>query len=476
MIRPSKTIIAFGAWLLLSTGVGLYYGFIFKEADDKSAILPGKTTHGHYQIELACSECHDQELAENIFTSSGVSNESCNKCHGEDLEDAQDSHPTKKFKNPENYIFLQHIDALQCITCHREHDAKVTGEMGTTIPADYCAHCHEMTLENLDSHKDLPFNTCATTGCHNYHDNQALAPTYLLKHYAEPTNLPSQTISPTTPLLNWLADGNKARAPLSPQQADAPPEKSKKQEILDSWQHSSHAAAGINCSECHGGAETQKAWVDQPDHTSCSSCHSYEVETFLKGKHGMRLAAGLSPMTPGTARSPMKKDAAHASLSCSSCHDSHSVDRQFASQQACIQCHDDDHTKNYAGSPHAKLWENELAGISPIGSGVSCATCHLPATSQGDGFAANHNQNQNLTPNEKMLKDTCMQCHGMQFSMDSLADRDLITANFSAPPSKHHGGIDMAVESAISRGDENIIKLREYLDSLSENPKPKDKQ
>lgn len=468
MILPRK-IITPALWLLLTAAIAGYYYYVFQESDDKSALLPGKTTHGHYQIELECSACHDQELQENIFTSAGVTNESCNKCHGEDLEAASDSHPTRKFKNPENAIYLTHVDAMQCISCHTEHNGKVTGEMGVTIPADYCAHCHEVTLENLDSHKFLPYNSCATTGCHNYHDNRMLSPSFLRKHYAEPANLEKQTVPPTSALARWIADGNTARSPLAPEEADAPA-KSSTPDITASWHQSSHAAAGINCTDCHGEGEK---WVEQPDHTSCASCHDGEVEGFLKGKHGMRLSfPNLTPMTPAEARRPMKESAAHESLSCSSCHDPHKTDRQFAAQQACVKCHDDEHTKNYAASPHAKLWDAELAGTGSPGTGVSCATCHMPREKDGNHFAPSHNQNTNLTPNDKMLQNVCMECHGMQFAMDSMADTKLISKNFSGKPSAHHGGIDMAAEAAISRGDERIIELKAYLESLANDPPP----
>ena len=472
MIRPRK-IITPALWLLLTAAIGGYYYYVFQESDDKSAILPGKTTHGHYQIELECSACHDQELEENIFTTAGVSNESCNKCHGDDLEEASDSHPVRKFKNPENAIYLKHVDAMQCISCHSEHNAKITGEMGVTIPADYCAHCHEVTLENLESHKSLPYNSCATTGCHNYHDNQMLAPGFLRKHYAEPENLETQAVQPTAALARWLAEGNTARAPLTPAQADASAKHSDRK-ITSSWHDSAHAAAGINCSDCHGEEEK---WVEKPDHTSCASCHGDEVEGFLKGKHGMRLSyPDLPPMTPAQARRPMKNSAAHKELSCSSCHDPHETNRQFAAQQACIQCHDDEHSRNYAGSPHAKLWELELTGKGSPGTGVSCATCHMPREKNGKFFSPNHNQNANLTPNDKMLKNVCMDCHGMQFAMDSMADRKLIDKNFIGRPSAHHAGIDMAAEAAIARGDERIIELKAYLESLSPDPSPADKQ
>ncbi len=161
-------------WLVVASALSAYLGYIFFYAEDKSAILPGETTNGHHQIEQQCHLCHTDEKKENVFTSSGVPNSACNNCHGEDLSTFSDSHPVRKFKNPENAIFLEHVDAMKCVACHSEHNKKITQPMGVTIPEDFCAHCHEVTLKNLESHKHLEFNTCGGAGCHNYHDNIAL--------------------------------------------------------------------------------------------------------------------------------------------------------------------------------------------------------------------------------------------------------------------------------------------------------------
>ena len=93
---------------------------------------------------------------------------------------------------------------------------------------------------------------------------------------------------------------------------------------------------------------------------------------------------------------------------------------------------------------------------------------HLQAT-----VVVNHNQNANLTPNEKMLRTVCLQCHGLQFSMDALADRNLILSNFSGRPSEKHPGITWSVDSAVERGDERIIELKAYLESMTDPPPSK---
>ena len=55
-----------------------------------------------------------------------------------------------------------------------------------------------------------------------------------------------------------------------------------------------------------------------------------------------------------------------------------------------------------------------------------------------------HNQNANLLPNEKMIRPACIHCHGLGFSIDALADEQLIENNFNGKPSVHIESIDMA--------------------------------
>lgn len=403
-------------WLLLTAAIGGYYYQLFFVSEDKTALLPGRTTDGHHQIEMQCSACHTDEKKENVFTSSGVPSSACMKCHSDALNKFSDSHPVRKFKNPENIIFTSKIDALNCVTCHIEHNHKVTGEMGVTIPADFCAHCHEVTLENLPSHKDLGYDTCHTAGCHNYHDNTGLAPSFLLKHYGEP---------------GLLAEPKKR--PLSSNQA---------------------------CPEKWTSGE------------SCATCHSDHMHDFQQGKHGMRLAfPDLSPMRPELARLPMKASAAHLNMDCTSCHQPEKP-RAFAAHNACVQCHDDNHTRNYPDSKHFTLW-NATSGQA----GVSCATCHMPRIeNEGDNsYHVSHDNSANLRPNEKMLRSVCTDCHGLQFSMNALADPQLIEANFSHAPSENHPGIKWTADSAIQRGDEKTQAIFDYLEKISQEKKTETK-
>ena len=96
-------------------------------------------------------------------------------------------------------------------------------------------------------------------------------------------------------------------------------------------------------------------------------------------------AAGLSPMTPAMARLPMQPHVLHRELDCSSCHGAHDYDTRYAAVEACLQCHADDHSLAYMNTTHFTLWQNEMSGAAPAGTGVSCATCHMPRLENEEG-------------------------------------------------------------------------------------------
>jgi hypothetical protein len=241
-------------------------------------------------------------------------------------------------------------------------------------------------------------------------------------------------------------------------QADAPADYKVDTLLLKAWESDVHALAGVNCSQCHEppsvavgiqkGEKQESGLVFhvQPSWTSCQQCHGTEAKSFGEGRHGMRLAQGLPAMTPGEARIPMKAKSAHLSMDCNACHSAHEFDTRPAAKQDCLSCHDDEHTRAYENSPHARLWVAELEGRAQPGTGVSCATCHMPRILQGSDSSyahADHNQNNTLRPNEKMLRPVCLECHGLGFAIDALADRSLIATNFTGKPKATIASLDM---------------------------------
>ena len=426
-------------WLIGSMGLGAFYAYALVGEGDKQHFIPGQTSHGHYQIELACDGCHGE-----TFTSEDEMQRACVSCHAKELKAANDSHPKSKFTNPRNADRVAILDARYCVTCHSEHNPEVTRAMGVTLADDFCHLCHDDVAKNRPSHEGMGFDTCASAGCHNYHDNKALYEDFLVKHGEEPAVHDTALL----PARNFGAFYQKyVRPEAKPlQAADADGGEHVTTEVLHDWSETAHAAQGVNCQDCHS---LDGQWFEQPPVQACKQCHASESEGFLSGRHGMRLAQDLPAMTAEQARLPMKEKRLNHELGCSSCHSGHDLNTRTAAVEACLSCHDDQHSSAYKESRHFELWQAELSGEAAAGTGVSCATCHMPREihkRQGEKLVVvQHNQNMTLRPNEKMIRSSCMQCHGLGFSIDALADAELIKNGFAGRPQQEIDSIEMAL-------------------------------
>ena len=411
-------------WIVLNVSGATVLAWKMFGSRDKRVFLPGETSHGHYQIEMSCAECHTPMK--------GLREDACIRCHGAELKMAQDSHPRSKFDDPTNGHLTRYIKADECIACHVEHKPDMTHPMGVTVPENYCFYCHQDVGENRPSHAGLSYDSCSTVGCHNFHDNRALYERFLRKHMDDPPLL-SDLGRPPLGLPRSMGPS------LTRGESDAPTEYAANEELVTLWENDVHAQQGVNCRACHEGSSdtgVELSWTDHPTWESCGSCHDKQVSGWKAGRHGMRVAAGLTPMTPGEARQPMRLDVAHVELSCTSCHGAHAFDTGYAAMEACLTCHQDAHSVAYEGSIHAALWRAEQSGQGPAGSGVSCATCHMPVMEDDEGNTyVQHNQNDNLRPSEKMIRSVCMDCHGVEFALQALADTDLVAAGFTGKPS-----------------------------------------
>lgn len=462
----SKTVLLWLIWTALTVPVGLYALATIVYGGNRSFFLIGKTTSGHHQIELACDGCHTS-----VFGDAEVLQDACMKCHGAELKAANDTHPKSKFTDPRNADRTEVLDARYCVTCHQEHRPGVTRAMGVTLPNDYCYLCHHDVADDRPSHQGLAFTTCASAGCHRFHDNRALYQDFLVKHAGEPAHFDAQLVE----LVDYLKEKEGAAAaakPLTTKDADAPPERLGNATVVADWVRDRHAQVGVNCSGCHTTKDDPSRWIAAPSRDQCKGCHTHQATTFVEGRHGMRLREDLvvsndgpfglftkttlTPMKPELARLPMKAKAHGTELTCNTCHSAHKYERTTAKVEACAGCHDDAHTRAYFASPHYELHKRESAGSLPRGSGVSCATCHMPATvmRSDDGAKAvfaTHNQNDNLRPNEKMVRSACGHCHGLQFTLDALADQALVANNFKGRPTVHIPTIVWAQKRARER-------------------------
>jgi len=434
--------LVWGIWGIFTVAIAAYYSNKLFWSEDKTSLLIGETTHGHYQIEMACSACHSEAFGgtESLQTA-------CMNCHADELKLADDSHPKSKFTDPRNADRVEILDARYCITCHSEHQQDATLTMGLTIPGDYCYYCHQETLEERPSHEDLGFDTCATSGCHNYHDNRALYEDFLVAHANEPVNLESAKI----PQLAKVFD---AELKLALEDVDAP-DPHRTTDIITQWQQTTHAQAGVNCSDCHQPdhqTNGKTTWIDKPGLAECQQCHEIQVAGYTAGKHGMRLSSKLdlelTEMSPAMAKlTSFKQDSINHVQNCNTCHGAHEFNIQMAAVSSCLSCHDDRHSNAFETSPHGKLWQQAVID-GDTSNAVSCATCHMPREdlNANGKFHVQHNQNANLRPNEKMIRGVCMNCHGLPFVIDALADQTLIDNNFNGQAQQHVPSIDWAIK------------------------------
>ena len=86
---------------------------------------------------------------------------------------------------------------------------------------------------------------------------------------------------------------------------------------------------------------------------------------------------------------------------------------------------------------HYALWQAEIAGAAPPGTGVGCATCHMAKSKRRGAVVASHNQNEILRPNTKMIRPVCLDCHGLRFAIDAQADAERVASNFQGKPEVH---------------------------------------
>ncbi|MCB1865068.1 MAG: cytochrome c3 family protein [Chromatiales bacterium] len=448
----SRKTLWWSGWGLASLALAAWLAYAMLEPTAQTAYMPGPLSDGHHQFADACHLCHTER-----FGGGEVLQQACIDCHGADRKKPQDSHPRTKFEDPRNADRLERIDALHCTTCHVEHRPEITARDGLTRPVDVCATCHEDIAEDRPSHAGLGFETCKDSGCHNFHDNRDLYTRFLTKHLDEPAMLDEQ-VRPAlefAALVPELSDYPHKAYPvrlLTESEMDAPAESVGDATLRAQWLASSHANAGVNCSACHVYAPSQDqaaVWHERPDRNGCKACHAVEIGGHGAGKHGMRLAHGLDPMKPTAARLPMQADAADLKLDCVACHGAHDFDTRHAQVEACLGCHADEHSLAYRKSKHFESWQAELAGDGPSGSGVSCAACHMPRVDVAvnewmSRVGVQHNQSANLSPNSKMLRSACLNCHGLEFSLGSLADGKLITNNFQGRPQGVHETMRLA--------------------------------
>jgi len=231
---------------------------------------------------------------------------------------------------------------------------------------------------NRESHADLTFETCASAGCHNFHDNRALYEDFLVKHGNDPWLL-ENAIHEAAAMVRGQPEAEQAEIDTYIASVVAAPD-ALDTDITNDWAHSAHAQADVGCGGCHAVGyeaeeEIQAHWTEKPGEAVCAECHRSEASTFALGRHGMRRhpeianprqpsdileAIGIDepsermvtlldtyladPETPAMmstaeARVAIRPEAHGAELSCSTCHAPHDQNISYAAVDGCLSCH-----------------------------------------------------------------------------------------------------------------------------------------
>ena len=222
--------------------------------------------------------------------------------------------------------------------------------------------------------------------------------------------------------------------------------------VVEEYESSGHAAAGINCLECHGAQEGQES-VEHRGFTiaaqvtarNCSGCHSDEYEQYLRSRHAAPAFAAVRGSAPFTAeqiehaeryhpgavrRAPntlavLEGEAAIAAGcetchqvgrpnpdgsigACTACHARHRASIALARMpRTCGQCHmgpDHSQLEIYEESKHGILFESRRDRLNldadPQALTVrdmpvpTCATCHMSGL---EGSAMTHDVTERLS-------------------------------------------------------------------------------
>ena len=237
--------------------------------------------------------------------------------------------------------------------------------------------------------------------------------------------------------------------------------------VIDQYTHSTHAAEGVTCIDCHQEREGMEVVehhdfeiVTNPTAGSCAECHATEYEQFLRSRHAvpsMTAVLGSEIFTEeqlaharqyhpnavdrGVNGLQLFEGPGAAENGCISCH-SIGEPREDGSVGDCTQCHGN-HASSvelanesttcgscHMGPDHSQLeiWEESrhgvMANVNPEHA-PTCSTCHMSAS--GNNTAMTHDVTERLSvylfppvselrPNSQRgadaMQQVCAECHG----------------------------------------------------------------
>jgi hypothetical protein len=270
----------------------------------------------------------------------GQLGKNCQGCH-----DFAGWKPAARFSHARTSFPL--VGAHEKVACQKCHPAAQPGNAlkFAGIAFEKCTSCH------ADPHKGAFVQTCQT--CHNTASWKQVSAAGKFDH--------SRTDFPLLGKHMSVACGDCHHA------ADF------KREI-----------AHGNCSDCHRPDPHSGQFAKRPDRGECSSCHT--VEGFKPAKYSVKDHAQTAYPLEGK----------HALAACAKCHLPAGKATLFKVKfAACLDCHRDEHNRQFALAPHANR----------------CERCHTVQTYRPSTFTLARHQESRFALTGGHIAVACMECH-----------------------------------------------------------------
>jgi len=367
----AATLTAFGMWLVSCTSIEVARSNQHVSwSQGRMGDLPEKWSHrGEWTGIDSCIECHAEEVADfadaahHDLLDVGADGWGCEACHGPAANHiAADS--SKQIDSFERMTTT--AVAERCARCHFE-DLRALDAAGTHAGAatNNCSWCHAIHPYSIQAFpaEDGPYTVSDCGSCHA----DAMQVHLSSKHASLVDDCGACHSGGEEHLYSGGAPGSITN-PTEEQYQNMCIDCHQSDSDLHNWQTGDHAAAGLNCLDCHQVLERAGRSVAANEIELCASCHPSAAAEFMLPSHH-----------------PIGED----EIACSSCHDVHSGDGLFSARQIqseCEACH-----QQFAG-PFA--YEHEADRFD------GCGACHA-----GHG-----------SPNRRLLKQTpirnlCLECH-----------------------------------------------------------------
>ena len=313
----------------------------------------------------------------------------------------------------------------------------------------------------------MAFNTCNSAGCHKFHDNRALYEDFLAKHLDEPANTEQ---APQLRARNF----REVAAEWPGYPVDRFPLK---------------RANRCRCAaRIHAVARGRRRLARDG-----ARAFRRELQRLPQGGEGRRRSMGEAPRPQGVRDLPRARDqrlsrrqARHAARRRLSADDAAAArasrctpkrgDNRARMRELSLGAplrYEESRGRSVRRLPprraHASL--RALAALRAVeerarrrgasrqrASRARAATCRAKSIASREparsAILVQHNQNDNLRPNEKMIRPVCMSCHGLGYSIDALADSEARREQLPRPAPHAREELDMVAQRSEGAGGE----------------------